>query len=456
MSSNEHQQQALHSIEMEQAVLGALLLDNDSIDRILGLRAEHFFRDDHRVIFSEIISQINARNTVDVITLFERLNRTGKADHVGGLAYLNALAQNTPSAANVGRYAEMVIERWRRRIGLALLEEARALMVDPKGRDASNVLGEVVDKLGRLSDMGSEGPKLIGEFVASLVEEIDDRAHGGMPNVIATGFRDLDNKLDGGMNAGELIILAGRPSMGKTALAVGIGANVARARGTVLIFSLEMPAKQLAQRSLAREGLIDFSHIKNGSLMTDSDFENLAGATDVLLKLPIRIDDRAALSVAEITSRSRAVKRKHGLSLIVVDYISLMEGAGENRTQQVGSFSRGLKALAKSIDVPVIALSQLNRSVESRADKRPIMSDLRESGDIEQDADVILFIYRDEVYKPESPYRGTAEIIISKHRNGEIGMTRLAFIGERTMFADLAPDYIATPLVNRQPSRGLK
>jgi replicative DNA helicase len=447
--------EALHSIEAEQSVLGALMLDNTAIDRIGELHAGHFYRAEHRTIFETISKLIAGNRTADMLTVAEDLTATGKSAATGGLPYLNALVQNTPGSANVTRYAGIVIERWTRRSLLAAADEVRALVFERKGRDVSEIVSEAQAKFEPLAESRAGGPKFIGEYLPPVVEEIDDQSHGVLPNVIATGFRDLDKKLDGGMNAGELVVMAGRPSMGKTALAIGIGANVARKVGTALVFSLEMPGRQLTQRSLARDGRIPMPRIKNGALMTKTDFENLAKATEGLAALPMLIDESPGLSLAEITSRSRAVKRQHGLSLIIVDYIGLMTGGdGENRTQQVGSFSRGLKGLAKRLDVPVIALSQLNRGLESRPNKRPCMADLRESGEIEQDADVILMLYRDEVYCPDSPDRGTAEIIIAKQRNGETGMTRLAFIGEHAKFADLAPGYVPTPRSKPQPSRG--
>jgi replicative DNA helicase len=445
-----------YSVEMEQSVLGALMLDNTAIDRIGELHAGHFYRAEHRTIFETIAKLIAGNHTADMLTVAEDLTATGKIAATGGLPYLNALVQNTPGSANVTRYAGIVIDRWTLRGLLAATDEVRALVLGRNGRDAAEIVTEAQAKFELLAESRAGGPKFIGEYLPPVVEEIGDQSHGVLPNVIATGFRDLDRKLDGGMNAGELIVMAGRPSMGKTALAVGIGAHVARKVGTVLVFSLEMPGRQLTQRSLARDGRIPMPHIKNGMLMTNTDFENLAKATEGLAALPMLIDETPSLPLAEITSRSRAAKRQHGLSLIIVDYIGLVTGGeGENRTQQVGSFSRGLKALAKRLDVPVIALSQLNRGVENRPDKRPSMADLRESGDIEQDADLILMLYRDEVYYPDSPDRGTAEIIIAKQRNGETGMTRLAYIGAHTMFADLAPGYVPVPRSKpQQSSRG--
>lgn len=447
--------EAPHSIEMEQSVLGALLLDNHAFDRLGELRAQHFYRAEHRTIFESIVRLIVSGRTADAITVADDLVTAGQIDATGGLPYLNALAQNTPGSANVSRYAEIVINRWKMRGLLAAAEEVRAMVLEPKGRSISEIITQAQAKFEPLAESRPDGPKFIHEYLLPVVEEIDAQAHGEPSKVICTGFRDLDYKLDGGMSAGELIVVAGRPAMGKTALALGIGAHVARQVGTVLVFSMEMPGRQLTQRSLARDGRIPLSRVKNGATMTDTDFESLAKAVNDLAELPMLIDESDGLSLAEITSRSRAVKRQHGLSLIIVDYLGLMSGSeGESRTQQVGSFSRGLKGLAKRLGVPVIALSQLNRGVENRPNKRPTMADLRDSGEIEQDADAILLVYRDEVYDPCSEHRGTAEIIIGKQRNGETGVVRLAYLGEHTMFANLAPGYLPAPRIKPQQSRG--
>ncbi|CAJ4869193.1 replicative DNA helicase [Burkholderia pseudomallei] len=444
-----------HSVEAEQSVLGALMLDNAAIDRIGGLRADHFYRAEHRAIFESVTRLVVVGRTADVITVAEELKTTGRIQATGGLSYLNALVQNTPGSANVTRYAEIVIDRWKLRGLLTAADEVRALVFERKGRAVSDLISEAQTKFELLAESRSDGPKFVNEYLVPVVEEIDARARGEPSKVIPTGFRDLDDALDGGMNAGELIVIAGRPGMGKSALALGVGANVAHRGNTVLVFSLEMPGRQLTQRGLAREGRIALPRLKDGAKMTDSDFANLTKAVNRLAVMPMLIDESDGLSLTEITSRCRAVKRRHGLSLVIVDYIGLMSGGeGESRTQQVGSFTRGLKGLAKRLGVPVIALSQLNRGVEGRPNKRPTMADLRDSGEIEQDADAILLLYRDEVYDPNSAYRGTAEIIIGKQRNGETGMARLAYVGEHTMFADLAQGYLPAPRSKPQQSRG--
>ncbi|RQR26928.1 replicative DNA helicase [Burkholderia sp. Bp9143] len=444
-----------HSIEMEQSVLGALLLDNAAIDDLQELQAKHFYRAEHRTIFEVISKLIVGNRSADILTVAEELRAVGRIESTGGLPYLNTLAQNTPGSANVRRYAEIVVERWKLRGILAAIDEVRALVFERRGRVAPDIIAEAQAKFESLAESRSDGPRFISEYLLPVVEEIDSQARGEPSKVIATGLHSVDERLNGGMSAGELIVIAGRPGMGKTALVIGVGAYVARHVGTVLMFSMEMPGCQLTQRSLARDGGIPMPHIRNGADMTEADFAGLARAAHDLANLPMLIDESAGLSLTEITSRSLAVKRRHGLSLIIVDYIGLMSGgSGESRTQQIGSFTRGLKSLAKRLSVPVIALSQLNRGVETRPNKRPSMADLRDSGEIEQDADVILLLYRDEAYDSDSPYRGTAEIIVAKQRNGETGMTRLAFIGELAKFADLAPGYVPAPRNRPQHPRG--
>ncbi|MDR5813340.1 replicative DNA helicase [Caballeronia sp. LZ033] len=444
-----------HAVEMEQSVLGALLLDNDSFDRIGELRAEHFYRYDHRLIFEFISKLLLVRRPADALTVFEAASTLGKERDIGGLAYINALAQNTPSAANIARYAEIVIDRWRLRGVVSIADEIAAAAMARNGRTVGEIIGDAQSKFDRLSESRASEPRLLSESLVSIVEQLDAQHHGAPSDAIATGFTDLDAKLDGGLNGGELVIIAGRPSMGKTAFAMNVAGNVVES-GPVLVFSMEMPAKQLQQRNIARVGGLPLSHVKNGSKLTDEDWPRITYAVQVLADQQLFVDDEAGLTLAEIVNRSRATKRKHGLRLIVVDYIGLMTGGeGDSRTQQVGSYSRGLKALAKQLDVPVIALSQLNRGVDGRPNKRPTMSDLRDSGEIEQDADSILFLYRDEVYHPDSMNRGTAEVIVAKQRNGEIGHVRLAFNGAHSRFADLAPGYVhPAPNAPQRAKRG--
>jgi replicative DNA helicase len=435
-----------HSNEAEQSVLGALLLDNDAIDRIPDLRADQFYRYDHRVIFDAITRMILANRRADIVTVFEWLGTAGKAQQVGGLAYLNSLAQGTPSAAGIRRYAEIVIERAQLRGILCAVDEIGAMVHNRAGRTAGEIIATAQARFEPLAEAKSFKPKEVGPLLTEIVEEIDRRFHGGDLPVVPTGFRDLDAKLGGGMRGSELIIVAGRPSMGKTAFSMCIAGHVAEKAGTVLVFSLEMSGKSLHQRNLARVGGIRLDHILDGKKIAEEDWPRLTHAVQVISEMPMLIDDESGLSVAEIVSRCRSVKRRAGLGLVIVDYLGLMTGGtSESQNLRIASYSAGLKGLAKQLDVPVIALSQLNRGVEQRPNKRPNMGDLRDSGAIEQDADVILMLYRDQVYNPDSPDRGTAEVIVGKQRNGETGPVRLAFDGEYQRFADLAPGYVPAP-----------
>jgi replicative DNA helicase len=443
-----------HSVEAEQSVLGALLFDNDAIDRLTELRAEHFYRYDHRIVFDAIGRMILAGKQADLVTVFEYLQGTGKADEVGGLAYLNALVQNTPGSSGVQRWAEIIINRWRLRGLISASDEISAMAFHPDGRPVEEIIALAQSKLEPLAEVRTFEPQLPGPALTEIVEEIDARFHGAELEVVSTGFRDLDEKLGGGLRGAELIIVAGRPSMGKTAFSMCIGGHVAERGETVAVFSMEMSTKSLHQRNLARIGGIPLPHILDGKRIVDEDWARLTHAVSVMADMPMLVDDTSGLSLAEIVSRSRTIKRRHGLGLIIVDYLGLMTGGTEERQDlKIAGYSAGLKGLAKHLDVPVIVLAQLNRGVEQRPNKRPTMADLRDSGAIEQDADVILMLYRDEVYNSDSPDRGTAEIIVGKQRNGETGHVRLAFIGEQQKFADLAPGYLPTPRVAPEKSR---
>lgn len=444
-----------HSVEMEQSVLGALMLDNDAIDRIGELEAQHFYRYEHRVIFEHVTKLIVAGRTADVVTVFEALQTSGQLDRTGGLPYLNSVCQNTPGSSNIANYAQGVIDRWKLRGIISAADEISALVVNRNGRDVDEILAEAQSKFDPMAESKASEPKFIGQYLTTIVEEIDAQYHGAPSVATPTGFSDLDFRLDGGMSGGDLVILAGRPSMGKTALAMAIGMYVADSVGTVAAFSMEMPGKQLTQRGLSLKGGIPLPAIKNGSKMTDEHWPRLTHAVQNLADMPLLLDDSAGLTLAQIAARSRAIKRRHGLKLIIVDYLQLMTGGDDERHDlRIGSYSRGLKALAKQLDVPVIALSQLNRGLENRPNKRPTMADLRDSGAIEQDADTILFLYRDEVYNPDTPDKGVAEVIIGKQRNGALGTAHLAFIGEHAKFGDLAGGYIPVPRSAPRPSRG--
>ncbi len=436
-----------HSLEAEQSVLGGLLLDSEAWDKIGDIISDKdFYRADHRLIYQHIVKLLEQNKAVDALTVSESLQLSAKLVEVGGLAYLGSLSQNTPSAANIRRYAEIVRDRSMMRqlavVGTDITDSA----YNPAGREARQLLDEAESKVFNIAEQGAKAQQGFVELrkpLSLVIERIDYLFNQDNPSDItglATGFADLDEKTSG-LHPGDLIIVAGRPSMGKTAFSINIAENVALDSGApVAIFSMEMGGTQLAMRMLGSVGKIDQHKLRTGKLR-DDDWPRITHAVSRLNDAPIHIDESAALNTLELRARARRLHRQYGkLGLIVIDYIQLMSAnsSGENRATEISEISRSLKALAKELEVPVIALSQLNRSLEQRPNKRPIMSDLRESGAIEQDADLILFIYRDEVYNPESPEKGTAEIIIGKQRNGPIGTVRLTFIGEYTRFESFA------------------
>ncbi|AFQ47980.1 replicative DNA helicase [Burkholderia cepacia] len=436
-----------HSVEAEQSVLGGLLLDNAAWDRIADFLSQgDFYRYDHRIIYEHIGRLISSTRPADVVTVYEALTTSGKADDVGGLAYLNALAQNTPSAANIRRYAEIVRDRAVLRRLVSVADEISADAFNPQGKEVRQLLDEAESKVFSIAEEGARGNQgflEIGPLLTQVVERIDTLYHTANPSDVTgtpTGFVDLD-RMTSGMHGGELIIVAGRPSMGKTAFSMNIGEYVAVEYGLpVAVFSMEMPGTQLVMRMLGSIGRLDQHRMRTGRL-TDEDWPKLTHAVQKMSEAQLFIDETGGLNPMELRSRARRLARQCGkLGLIIVDYLQLMSGSsqGENRATEISEISRSLKSLAKELDVPVIALSQLNRGLEQRPNKRPVMSDLRESGAIEQDADVILFIYRDEVYNPDSPDKGTAEIIIGKQRNGPIGPVRLTFLGQFTKFDNFA------------------
>ncbi|QUN41864.1 replicative DNA helicase [Burkholderia cenocepacia] len=436
-----------HSVEAEQSVLGGLLLDNAAWDRIADFLSQgDFYRYDHRIIYEHIGRLIASTRPADVVTVYEALTTSGKADDVGGLAYLNALAQNTPSAANIRRYAEIVRDRAVLRRLVSVADEISADAFNPQGKEVRQLLDEAESKVFSIAEEGARGNQgflEIGPLLTQVVERIDTLYHTANPSDVTgtpTGFVDLD-RMTSGMHGGELIIVAGLPSMGKTAFSMNIGEYVAVEYGLpVAVFSMEMPGTQLVMRMLGSIGRLDQHRMRTGRL-TDEDWPKLTHAVQKMSEAQLFIDETGGLNPMELRSRARRLARQCGkLGLIIVDYLQLMSGSsqGENRATEISEISRSLKSLAKELDVPVIALSQLNRGLEQRPNKRPVMSDLRESGAIEQDADVILFIYRDEVYNPDSPDKGTAEIIIGKQRNGPIGPVRLTFLGQYTKFDNFA------------------
>ncbi len=436
-----------HSVEAEQSVLGGLLLDNAAWDRITDvLGDDDFYRFDHRIIWQHIARLISLARPADVVTVNESLSSSGKADEVGGLAYLNALAHNTPSAANIRRYAEIVRERSMLRKLVSVADEISAAAFNPQGKEARQLLDEAESRVFQIAQEGSRGVsgfQDIQPLLTQVVERIDELYHReGDSDVtgVPTGFTDLD-RMTSGLQAGDLVIVAGRPSMGKTSLAMNIGEHVAIEQGLpVAVFSMEMGAVQLAMRMVGSVGMLDQQRMRTGKLTTD-DWPRLTHAVQQVQEAQIYIDETPALNSMEVRARSRRLARQCGqLGLIIIDYMQLMSASssGENRATEISEISRSLKGLAKELNCPLVALSQLNRSLEQRPNKRPVMSDLRESGAIEQDADVILFIYRDEVYNPDSPDKGTAEIIIGKQRNGPIGTVRLTFQGSSTRFLNFS------------------
>nr|WP_026355213.1 replicative DNA helicase [Massilia niastensis] len=434
-----------HSIEAEQSVIGGLLRDNAAWDRIADfMHAEDFYRYDHRIIFEQMVRLINSGKPADVITVYEACNQLGKAEEVGGLQYLNAMAQNTPSAANIRRYAEIVRDRGVLRQLITVADQISGDAFNPQGKEVKQMLDEAESKIFAIAEQGARGAQgwlPVQPLLTQVVERIDElysRENQGEITGVPTGFIDLD-RMTSGLQPGDLVIVAGRPSMGKTAFSVNIGENVAIEAGLpVAVFSMEMGGAQLAMRMLGSVGQLDQHRLRTGRL-NDEDWPRLTHAIQKMNEAQLYIDETPALNPIEMRARARRLARQCGkLGLIIVDYLQLMQGskAGDNRAAEISEISRSLKGLAKELHCPVIALSQLNRSLEQRPNKRPVMSDLRESGAIEQDADVIIFLYRDEVYNPDSPEKGTAEIIIGKQRNGPIGAIRLTWIGQYTKFGN--------------------
>ncbi|MEO7128846.1 MAG: replicative DNA helicase [Rhodoferax sp.] len=436
-----------HSIEAESSVLGGLLLDNSAWDRVGDLLTDgDFYRYEHRLIYAAVGSLINATRPADVITVYEQLQNLGKAEEIGGLSYLNSLAQYVPSASNIRRYAEIVRERSILRKLVRASDEIATNAFNTQGRAVDKILDEAEQKIFNIGEEGSrmkQGFQGMDSLVVKLLDRVQEMADN--PNDITgvpTGFYDLD-RLTSGFQAGDMIVLAARPSMGKTALAINIAEHVALHEGLpVAVFSMEMGAAQLAVRIVGSIGRIDQGHLRTGKL-TDDEWPRLTEAIEKLRNISLHIDESAGLTPSELRANARRLSRQCGkLGLIVVDYLQLMSGSSssdENRATELGEISRGLKMLAKELQCPVLALSQLNRSVETRPDKRPMMSDLRESGAIEQDADIIMFIYRDEYYtKDACKEPGVAEIIIAKQRNGPTGTVKLAFLRNITKFESLA------------------
>ena len=436
-----------HSLEAEQSLLGGLLIDNEALDKVADIvSVNDFYRQDHQIIYQHIHRLIERSQPADIVTVGESLDSNSELNTVGGLEYLGLLAESTPTAANIRGYAQIIRERSIMRslveVGTDIVDNA----LSPQGRDAQQLLDESESKIFQIAEAGKNdriGFTDIKELLPQVAERIDQLFQRDNPSDVTgipTGYKDLD-MMTSGLQPGDLIIIAGRPSMGKTSLALNICEYVAIDTGLPsAVFSMEMASTQLVSRLIGSVGKLNQHKMRTGQL-DDNDWEKLSYALGQLNEAPIFIDEGSALNPYEVRARARRLHKQCGrLGLIVIDYLQLMGSAGstENRATEISEISRSLKALAKELNVPVIALSQLNRSVEQRPDKRPVMSDLRESGAIEQDADVIMFIYRDEVYNPETPDKGIAEIILAKQRNGPVGRVKLTFLGEYTKFENYA------------------
>jgi len=435
-----------HSVEAEQSLLGGMMLNPLSWDQVADVTgADDFYRADHRLIFAAV-GALNDRNqTADALTVSEHLDRQGQLASAGGLPYLSQLVRDVPSAANVRAYARIVRERAMLRQLIEIGNSIAASGYEEEGQTVAELVDLAEQRVFDIADRGQRrgsGFISLKEILPETIDRLDvlSNTEGDITG-IPTGYSEMDEKT-AGLQRGDLIIIAGRPSMGKSTLAVNIAENAAIAhRVPTAIFSMEMSAEQLSFRMIGSIGRVNQAHLRTGNL-TDEDWSRIDSAVSIMSDAPLFIDDAPALSPTQVRARARRLKREHDLGLIVIDYLQLMQvtGTKENRATEISEISRSLKALAKELKVPVVALSQLNRSVEQRTDKKPVMSDLRESGAIEQDADLIVFIYREEVYEPDTPRRGVADIIIGKQRNGPVGEFRLTFLGEFTKFENLVAE----------------
>jgi replicative DNA helicase len=438
-----------HNLDAEQSVIGALLRDNDAVDRLGDLRAEHFFLSDHAIIFGELMRNLAAGRSCDVISLGDAL----RAKLGDCLPYLNSMAQTTPSAANIGRYATIVrdkaIKRGLIKFGRDVAEAAATspaeagAMVD----QASSALEQLAQARVRIE------PVRASDEMVAHVEEIERRM-SGQTRAISTGFPEVDKKLSGGLRAGELIVVAARPKMGKTGFALCVACNVAEEH-SVLVLSMEMPKAQLHDRNLANLGRIPLPHLLEPQNMQEQDWTGLTHATLKLANMDLFLDDQGGLRLLDVRMKAKGVKRRHGLDMMVIDYLQLMDGDGDNRNAQIEGITRGLKALAKELGIAIVLLSQLNRKLEERPNKRPMPSDLRDSGAIEQDADAVIFLYRDEVYNPDSPDIGVCEVDVALCRQGAPGRVALGYVGEQTRFENLTNRWQPAKAPERRGNRGL-
>lgn len=420
----------IYNLEAEQSVLGALLIDNDAYDRLGDLRAEHFYRADHQQVFTTICKTIEAGQPVDVITLSDKMPESIP------LVYLHELASNTPSSANIGRYSEMVrAAAQRRALGVMAAEitESSQLPGDP-----AQIIDKAQSTLEAIAEQRTKSePIKAKDDMLRYIEELQRRADGEGVKAIPTGFADLDKKMMGGIRRGELWIVAARPKMGKSAFAFNLALNAADDY-SVLVLSMEMPRDQIHDRNVAALGHIPLPHVIDPRKMEDDEWPRLTSAVGRIERMNLFIDDQGALRLMDVRMKARQVKRRHGLDLLVIDYLQLMDGEGDNRNAQIEQITRGLKAMAKEMEIGIVLLSQLNRGLEQRPNKRPMPSDLRDSGAIEQDCDGALFLYRDEAYNENSPDKGICEVNVGLIRQGEPGTIGLAYIGHQTRFENLA------------------
>jgi replicative DNA helicase len=435
-----------HSVEAEQSLLGGLMLDQRAWDQIADVvDADDLYRADHRLIFGAVAALVERNQPPDAVTVSEHLQRLGQLEPAGGLPYLARLVEDTPSAANIRAYARIVRDHAMLRRLIEIGGDIAASAHATEGLTAAEIVDRAEQRVFEIAEKGQRrgaGFVSLKSILPKTIDRLDFLSHSTSEITgVSSGFVEMD-KMTAGLQRGELIIIAGRPSMGKTTLAINIAENAALGNKVpAAIFSMEMSAEQLSFRMLSSIGRIEQTRLRTGKLH-DEDWPRVDSAVSMMSDAPLFIDDSGALTPTEVRARARRLKREHGLGLIVVDYLQLMQVTGtvENRATEISEISRSLKALAKELDVPVIALSQLNRSVEQRQDKRPVMSDLRESGAIEQDADLILFIYREEVYERDTPRKGIADIIIAKQRNGPVGDFRLTFLGQFTRFENLVAE----------------
>ena len=438
-----------HSIEAEQSIIGGLFLDSNAFDRIADMVSDtDFFRDDHRRIFRHITRLFGAGKPIDVITVAESIDESNEAEQTGGLAYLGELTANTPGAANIRRYAEIVRDKSMLR---QLQETALALhaaCVNPSGRTAEQIVTEAEACMQTAVDRTGSEPKALADVLSEAIAYVDERCQreGEFAGLI-TGFDDFD-RLTGGFEPGQLVIVAARPSVGKTIFAGNVADGVAQRGKSALFFTLEMSTREIGSRLLSARAKVSVHAMRTGTNDQDH-WRRMSSQVAKADKQRLFVDDRAAIGVGYVRAKARRIKRQHGLDLIVIDYLGLMKGQGDNRTQEIGSISRGLKALAKELGVPIMALAQLNRGVESRTDKRPLMSDLRDSGEVEQDADIVVMLHREELYCSAPEWKGLAELLVRKNRNGPMGDITLHYLPEEMAFATYSG-----PNIRQQVSAG--